>query len=117
MYSEFRDRNREGWRFVYKGSELQGAAEKRARYFADLEKELREQLAARLADRSKNLNSSKNEQLKQRATNAATQREQCEVFAHEFKRNGDREYHLSIGDVVFFGLAGHELLKEEDEGE
>jgi hypothetical protein len=117
MYNESRDRNREGWKFTYKGSELLAAAEKRVKHFSALEKDLRDQLSKRLADRSKNLTSSKNDELKSRATMAATLREQCEVFAHEFERLPEREFYLSIGDVVFFGLAGHELLGEKESDE
>lgn len=115
MYSEFMDRNREGWKFTYTGAELLAAAKKRSQYFAQREKELRDKLTKRLQDPANSLRSSKNGQLQAKAIEAASRREQCEVFAHEFNRKADREFSLSIGDVVFFGLAGHDLAKNDEE--
>jgi hypothetical protein len=42
-----------------------------------------------------------------------SQREELMVFVHEFTRQPDREYHLALGDVVFFGMLAspEELMK------
>jgi len=115
MYSEFRNTTRDQWKFTYKGSELLEAAKKKVAFFAAREDRYRTELAAAMNDRKQNLNSSKNDKLKNNASSAATQKEACEVFAHEFKRTPDREFHLNLGDVVYFGLAGHAIQDDDND--
>lgn len=115
MYSEIRDRNREGWRYTYKGSDLATAAKAKVDFYTQRESELRTRMGKMLADQSIAINNSRMNKVKQLLENAAMNKEQCEVFAHEFNRTPDREFSLSMGDVVFFGLAGHKIAVEEDE--
>jgi hypothetical protein len=39
----------------------------------------------------------------------------CEVYLFEFHRTPDRDFSLSIADVVFFGIAGHEIAASDAE--
>jgi hypothetical protein len=61
------------------------------------------------------LNSGKVDKVKKIVEDSAMQREICEVYLHEFKRRPDREFNLTISDVVFFGLAGHNISVSEIE--
>jgi len=115
MYAEFRDRNRESWKFTYKGSELVKAAQSKVDFYAAQEEEYRVKTANALTDRSVAVNGNKLDKLKNKLTSAASNKENCEVFLHEFKRNPDREFSLSMADVVFFGLAGHSIKTDDDD--
>ena len=115
MYAEFRDRNRESWKFTYKGSELVKAAQAKVDFYAAQEEEYRVKTASALTDRSVAVNGNKLDKLKNKLTSAASQKVNCEVFLHEFKRSPDREFSLSMADVVFFGLAGHSIKTDDDD--
>lgn len=115
MYTEFKDRNRESWKFTYKGTDLVDAAQAKVDFYAAQEEEYRTKMANALNDRSVAVNSSKIDKLKSRLEFAAAQRENCEVFLHEFDRTPDREFSLSMADVVFFGLAGHNIKTNDDD--
>lgn len=114
MYSEFRDPTRNNWRFSYKGSELAEWARKKVNYYQSREAEYREKLAKALSTPSRSVNSDANKKLETTVSDAALQREYCEVFWHEFRRTPDREFSLSISDVVFFGIAGHKPDSSEE---
>lgn len=114
MYNEFKDRNREAWKFSYKGYELSQAATKKVAFYKAEEEKFRTKMTEALADRSIAVNSGRVDKAKRRLEAAAVQAENCEVFLHEFKRTPDREFQLSMADVVFFGLAGHSIAVEED---
>jgi len=114
MYSEFKDRNRETWKFTYPGSLLIEAATKKVSFYKEQEEYFRSKMTQLLADRSIAINSGQIEKIKARLEQAAVQAENCEVFLHEFKRTPHREFMLSIADVVFFGLAGHSVAIEKD---
>lgn len=115
MYTEIFDRNRESWKFTYKGKELVEKAYSKVQFYADQEEEFRTRMSLALEDRSISVNSGKINKLKICLANAATQKEICEVFLHEFKRNPDREFTLSLADVVFFGLAGHAISTQTED--
>lgn len=118
MYIEMRDRNRESWKYTYKGSELVQAAKSKVEFYTNKENELRQKMSDMLSDKSIAVNTSRMNKIKQSLESAAMNKEQCEVFAHEFERGASREFSLSMGDVVFFGLAGHEIaVMDEDEDE
>jgi len=117
MYNDHRDRNRDSWKFTYKGSDLVEAAKAKVEYYRRQEVSLREKLGVRLQNSNMSLNSKKSEDIKKRAFEAASFKEQCEVQAHEFNRTPDREFSLSLSDVVFFGLAGHRPFEENEESE
>lgn len=115
MYTEFRDRNRENWKFTYKGSELIDAAKSKVAFYASQEDEYRTKVSDAISNRSIAVNSGKIDKLKNKLEAAAAQKENCEVFLHEFSRTPDREFSLSMADIVFFGLAGHSINNSDEE--
>lgn len=115
MYIETRDRNRESWKFTYKGSELQNFAGAKVSYFKNREAEYRQNLANLLNNKSIALNSGKIDKVKGILQSSASMKECCEVFLHEFNRTPDREFSLSMADIVFFGIAGHSIAVDDEE--
>jgi hypothetical protein len=104
MYSEFRDTSRTGWKFSYKGSDLVAAAQAKLAEYTRRETEARQEMSKLMADMRVSPTGEDCSKLKSAIENYGTIREQCQVFAHEFARTPDREFNLSLGDVVFFGL-------------
>lgn len=92
-------KNRENWRYTYTGKDLLAAAERKRDEFHAAAEAAREEVDALLQHATT---------LRQKARDAIEKNgrhhEQCVVFVHEFRRNPNREFHLAIGDVVFFGL-------------
>ena len=118
MYHEFgHGNNRDGWKFTYKGSELTEAAKTKVKLFDDMETKARTEYAALLTDRTKSASGGRAEALKKRIAFAGGELEKCRVWALEFERFGDREYQLSLGDVVYFGLVKNVTLAVENEEE
>lgn len=113
MYLETRDASRNGWKFTYKGGDLINAAKAKVDFFAAREEKFRKEAEESIRDRSKAINSEQNSRTQTNLAEAATQKEACEVFFYEFTRNPDREYFLGLGDVVFFGLAGHAVAVKD----
>ena len=72
--------------------------------FSNQEQNARNQVAELLKDPSIHHNDKAVKDLKDEIAFCGPEREKCLVFKHEFKRNPDREYHLTLGDVVFFGI-------------
>lgn len=106
MYNDFRDTNRDRWRFTYKGSELLPFAQKRQKELHAQESEARAQIQQLMGDKTQSVTGEKAKRLEQVAVKAATQAEQFDVFVHEFERSPDKEFTLSVSDVVFFGIVG-----------
>lgn len=104
MYHEFRDTNRTGWKYGYKGSELIEVAKNRQAFYRKKELTARDKMAELLTDRTISPSDDRMKQLEQDIQSFGSTAEQCDVFVHEFGRNPDREFQLSLGDVVFFAL-------------
>lgn len=107
MYHEQSVMNRDSWRYTYLGSELLEAAQRKRDEFLTAEEKATEKVIGLLEDKSVPIDSSEVRETKEAMTDNARQHEQCVVFCHEFARNPEREYHLALGDVVFFGLTGN----------
>jgi hypothetical protein len=105
MYTEFSLTSRSKWKYTYKGSELAPLAMKVHSEFSKKEMNARRDLAILLGDPNIGHEDKRIRELKSEIENNGVQREQCAVFAHEFQREPDKTYLLSLGDVVFFGLA------------
>lgn len=101
MYIGTRDRNRESWKFAYKGSDLIELDSSKVIFFRIRENLYRTNLANALIDRNIPISGGKIDKLKKIFENAAIHRESCEVFLHEFKRTPEREFSLSMSDIVF----------------
>jgi hypothetical protein len=106
MYNDFRNANRDGWRFTYSSAELQPFAIQRQKQLRKREYDLRTTIAQIMEDRTVAVTSDKVKKLESEIATVATQAEQFDVFVHEFSRKPDREFHLSLADVVFFGIVG-----------
>lgn len=109
MYYDFVSASREGWKYTYKGKDLQGAARRRHLYYLTEEFTGRQKLAEYVRDIKVSQNDQILEDLKRRVTENGKLREQCAVFLHEFTRSPDKEFMLSLGDVVFFELFSEDI--------
>lgn len=104
MYNDFSNANREAWKFTYKGSELLAAATRKRDEYLQREKKAREEASKLMGDMNISTDNADLARSKNEASTNGKLREQCDVFVHEFKRTPDREFHLYLGDVTFFGL-------------
>ncbi len=105
MYLERSTGNRDGWKFTYLGKDLLPFAEKKYEEFVQREGTARDKMAKLLKDRTIAHNDKKVVELEQEISFCGPEREKCSVWKFEFHRNLEREYHLSMGDVVYFGIA------------
>jgi hypothetical protein len=105
MFNDFRNTSREGWKYAYLGKDLLAAAQAKLQELYQQEAEARAAVSRLTADMQVHHEDKRILAAKQEIESAGNQREQCEVFVHEFARNPDREYNLSLGDVVYFKLA------------
>ena len=104
MYLEHKDSNRSGWRYTYKGSDLLAAAKRILEEYNVRENTSREHMAKLMRDPKVSPSAQEVTECKREIERVAMTAEECVVFVHEFARTPDREFHLSQGDVVFFGL-------------
>ena len=106
MYNDFIDTSRERWKFTYTGEQLLPFAKSRQTQLHVREDELRTDLAEAMKNRDIPINSDQVRKMEKDLDVVATRSEQLDVFVHEFKRNPQREFSLSLSDVVFFGIVG-----------
>ena len=104
MYHDFQSVNREGWKYNYKGSELLAAAQTKWKEFLTAEKSARKKVSDLMGDIRVSAESREVQEAKRDVEFNGKNREACAVYVHEFARTPDREFNLSLGDVVFFGL-------------
>lgn len=104
MYNDHVAANRTHWFFKYKAKEILPYAQKLLTFHSAKEKEAREKTASLLVDVNVNQSDPRFAELKKEITHHGTMKEQCEVFVHQFSKEGDIEYELGLGDVTFFEL-------------
>jgi len=104
MYNDFRNPGRDRWMFTYVGRELATYADAKRLDYKERELKARNDLAELLADSMTSQDDPRITQLQKEITESGTQYECCVVYTHEFHRHPDREYSLSLADVVYFGL-------------
>lgn len=104
MYFEHSNTSRDSWKYIYKGSELVTSAENLWKEFRSQEMAARKEMSSHLSNPSISTEDECIRDCKKRIEFNAKQAEACGVFQTEFARCPDREYHLSLGDVVFFKL-------------
>lgn len=104
MYLDFSNTSRSDWKYSYKGGEVSPYAEKLLEKYIKDELDLRKKASEQLMDFNTSVTSEKSNELKKQLENIGRIKETLEVFTHEFRRTPEREFHLSAGDVVFFGL-------------
>lgn len=104
MYLDNSNISRNGWKYTYKGSELLSFAETKLQQKCREEQEARTRVIELTRDTTVSPNDRKVDEAKRDVERAATVVEELMVHVHQFRREMDREFHLSMGDVVFFGL-------------
>lgn len=104
MFYDFSSTSREGWKYTYKGKELANLAKYKRDLFHDKEMSARDRLAKLLKDPKVSQDDRRIEDLKRDIEHNGKQYEACKVFYHEFSRAQDKDFYLSLGDVVYFGL-------------
>lgn len=104
MYHEFRNTSRSGWKYNYKGSDLLPYAKKCLAQYYEAEKAARQSMSKLITDLNRHQDDPDIAKCRKAIEDNGTQREELMVLVHEFARLPDREYNLSLGDVVFFGM-------------
>lgn len=113
MYFEFKGENRRTtWTYTYTGVQLLPYAEERLTFYQGEEDKARE-LSSRLTlDRSVSPQSDEIAKANQAVVHNGQIHEQLVVWVHEFRRTPDREFQLTLSDVVFFGIhVGYDYMK------
>ena len=104
MYHEFSHTGRKSWKYIYEGRELAEAAVGWCKKYAQAEADARKRMSDLMANMEISVESDEVHEAKSAVTSAASLHEECSVYAHEFARKPEKEFHLALGDVVFFGL-------------
>jgi len=107
MFYDYSRVNREEWKFTYTGQELLDAAKAKLVEIDAAEKAQRDLMAKLMLDQTVTTVSEKVTECRKQIENFGKQREMLGVLVHEFARKPDREFHLALGDVTFFGLHEH----------
>jgi hypothetical protein len=105
LFNDYNNTNRTTWRYTYTAAELTKFALQK--YF-DLEKQEhkeRNEIATLLQDVGVKSTDHRINDLKKSIEKLGSEKEQCMIWVHEFKRNCNREYHLQLGDVSYFNIA------------
>jgi hypothetical protein len=113
MYHEFRNPNRSGWKYTYLGKDLLPYAKLCLVNYYKAESEARIKMSTLIKDMTRSQDDGDISKCRDAIESNGSQREELMVFVHEFTRQPDREYHLALGDVVFFGMLAspEELMK------
>jgi hypothetical protein len=109
VYHDNTNTSRSGFRYTYKGKDLVNFVIKKLKDKCGEQKRAREEVIRLTRDPAVSSTDRKVEDAKRDVTTAATVVEELSVYAHEFQRYPEREYNLSLGDVVFFGLISPEI--------
>ena len=104
MYNDYSNASRTGWNFNWKGSELLPKAQAKLQVNADKEAAARKTVTTLVSDPGVERNDMRVTQANQDIQTYGNLAEQDRVFVMQFAREPDREYQLSLGDVVYFGL-------------
>lgn len=104
LFNDYRNTKRDGWSFTYTGGQLAEPARRKLAQCEKLETEARELSSVLVKDPTV---SRKDERLVKASEDVDVYgdlNEKLRVWVHEFTRNPEREYSLSLGDVTFFEL-------------
>lgn len=113
MYFENTNANRATWKYTHKGSQLVVEAQRLHDEAFKKEMAARNRLADLMKDPTVPHGGEDVLRAKSEIDKWGKQREECAVFTYEFAENPEREFHLALGDVVFFGLAPLLNVQEE----
>jgi len=109
MYLDNTHTSRSGWRYTYLGGEILTFAKAKLAQKCEEERKAREEVINLTRDPATNPADRKVEEAKRNVVAAATVVEELMVYVHQFAREPAKEYHLSSGDVVFFGLVSEDI--------
>lgn len=104
MYNDYRGTRRSEWQHTYTGKELLPYAKRKQEHWNRREDKARSEMSKLMDDRKVSVNDSRVKELQAEIELAGNEGEQCNVFCHEFNRKQEREFSLSLGDVVYFGM-------------
>lgn len=99
--------HRNEWTYRYTGRELLSAATELYKQFYEQEQTARNKMVDLMKDMNVSQSDPRVAEAKRDIQTFGSQKEQCQVFKHEFKRNPEKIYELGLGDVTFFGLANY----------
>jgi hypothetical protein len=112
MYLDNTNTSRSGFRYTYTGQQILPYAQDLLIKKCEEERQARQEVIRMTRDPTINTQDRRVEEAKRAVTTSATLVEELSVYVHEFSRNPSREYNLSLGDVVFFGLVTKEIRAE-----
>ena len=115
MFNDYRNTGRDQWRFPYDASTLLPYMERKLAFWTRRENLLRDIISKRVANPAIPVKGDKNEKLQKALVFAATEREKCLVWVHEFQRRPEAEYQLALGDVTYLDIAGLPASPDEDD--
>ena len=104
LFLDYSRPSRQDWKFPYKGSELLVPAQKK---LTQLQAELDAAQDNVRTAVTRSTNMRKDSEVEKHGKNVerlGPLAEECQVFVHEFGRDPDRVFNLSISDVTFFDL-------------
>lgn len=104
MYNDYRGTRRTEWQHTYTGKELLPYAKRKHEHWSKREDKARVEMAKLMGDRAVRGDDPKVKDLQQEIETSGNETEQCAVHMHEFSRKPEREFSLSLGDVVYFGM-------------
>lgn len=108
LFNDYRNTNRDTFRFYYQGADLLPFAKKKYNFFTEKETTSRHEMAKLLKDPSVRASDPKIDGLKQDIEKFGAEREKCLIWVHEFGRQPAKEYSLWLGDVSYFDIAALE---------
>ena len=112
MYFDHSITSRHGFSYPYKGAELVDKAFDRLRETAGRQREVREEVIKLTADPHVSPSDNRNLIAKKQLEALGKEVEELTVHAHQFRREPDRTFNLSLGDVVYFGLVDGDIRVE-----
>ncbi len=105
--------HRKEWKFTYQGHQLLSAAKTKFEEVKSKLEDAQTRLQKAVAESGRLHKDPVVSQVEDEVERLGPRMEELAVFVHEFQRNPEREYHLSISDVTFFDLHMDVVSAEE----
>jgi hypothetical protein len=115
VYLDNTHTSRAGWRYTYKGSDLLPYAKKKLTDMCEQERAAREEVITLTRDPATNPEDRRVQEAKRTVATTASVVEELMVYVHQFAREPEKEFSLSSGDVVFFGVLGASLKSQVED--
>jgi hypothetical protein len=104
VYNDNVSERRTQWEFDYLGDDLYVPACRRLGEVIAREEKTRLEAAERIRNADLPANDHRTRELRAAIEQLTTEREQLQVWVHEFDRHRQRSYRLGLGDVAYFRL-------------